>query len=207
MCRMLRNDSLDIRRVQSYANRRWLIRIKRRVNELISLTDAVIGSNMNRSCANSSNSTKRRISLSKLTKTMAYTSQQATTTKHNNDTDERTPKMWQKWWQQQQATKYHRHTPQQYTIHIHDITRHKPPTRLHNTWQQKETNHGHFQNDKSKQHNPPKPPKTTWRKHTRKRPNKKMNGNFVFDERTYFNAMDQSTPSSDNYKNSEICKH
>ena len=40
-----------------------------------------------------------------------------------------------------------------------------------------------------------------------KRPNKKMNGNFIFDERTYFNAMDQSTPSSDNYKNSEICKH
>jgi hypothetical protein len=34
-----------------------------------------------------------------------------------------------------------------------------------------------------------------------------MNGNFIFDERTYFNAMDQSTPSSDNYKNSEICKH
>jgi len=44
-------------------------------------------------------------------------------------------------------------------------------------------------------------------KTTRKRPNKKMNGNFIFDERTYFNAMDQSTPSSDNYKNSEICKH
>jgi len=52
-----------------------------------------------------------------------------------------------------------------------------------------------------------KPPKTTWRKQTRKRPNKKMNGNFIFDERTYFNAMDQSTPSSDNYKNSKICKH
>ena len=64
-----------------------------------------------------------------------------------------------------------------------------------------------FTNDKSKQHNPPKPPKTTWRKRTRKRPNTKMSGNFIFDERTYFNAMDQSTHSSDNYKNSEICKH
>jgi len=64
-----------------------------------------------------------------------------------------------------------------------------------------------FTNDKSKQHNQPKPPKTTWRKRTRKRPNKKMNGNFIFDERTYFNELDQSTPISDNYKNSEICKH
>jgi hypothetical protein len=40
-----------------------------------------------------------------------------------------------------------------------------------------------------------------------KRPNKKLNGNFIFDERTYFNELDQSTPLSDNYKNSEICKH
>jgi hypothetical protein len=36
---------------------------------------------------------------------------------------------WQNWWQQEQATQYHRHTPQQYTIHIHNITRHKPPTK------------------------------------------------------------------------------
>ncbi len=64
-----------------------------------------------------------------------------------------------------------------------------------------------FTNDKSKQHNQPKPPKATWRKRTRKRPNKKLNRNFIFDERTYFNELDQSTPSSDNYKNSEICKH
>ena len=45
------------------------------------------------------------------------------------------------------------------------------------------------------------------KKDTTKRPNKKMNGNFIFDERTYFNELDQSTPLSDNYKNSEICKH
>ncbi len=64
-----------------------------------------------------------------------------------------------------------------------------------------------FTSDKSKQHNQPKPPKTTWRKRTRKRPNKKMNGNFIFDERTHFNELDQSTPFSENYKNSEICKH
>ena len=30
---------------------------------------------------------------------------------------------------------------------------------------------------------------------------------YFFDERKYFNELDQSTPISDNYKNSEICKH
>jgi hypothetical protein len=64
-----------------------------------------------------------------------------------------------------------------------------------------------FTNDKSKQHNQPKPPKTKWRKRIRKTPNKTLNRYFIFDERTYFNELDQSTPISDNYKNSEICKH
>ena len=61
-----------------------------------------------------------------------------------------------------------------------------------------------FTNDKSKQHNQPKPPKTTWRKRTRKRPNKTLNRKFIFDERTYFNELDQSTPISDNYKSRDL---
>jgi hypothetical protein len=37
-----------------------------------------------------------------------------------------------------------------------------------------------FTNDKSKQHNQPKPPKTKWRKRIRKTPNKTLNRYFIF---------------------------
>ena len=65
-----------------------------------------------------------------------------------------------------------------------------------------------FSHRQIKQHNQPKPPKTTWRKRTRKKTEQENEWKFYFfDERTYFNELDQSTPLSDNYKNSEICKH
>ena len=71
----------------------------------------------------------------------------------------------------------------------------------------KGTHHGHFQNDKSNNTINQNHRRQHGEKGHEKRPNKKMNGNFIFDERTYFNKLDQSTPLSDNYKNSEICKH
>ena len=112
-----------------------------------------------------------------------------------------------KWWQQKQATKYHRHTPNHipYTPTIPQKQTSEPDYITHDNKREHTT--AIFTNDKSKQHNQPKSPKTTWRKRTRKRPNKTLNRNFIFDERTYFNELDQSTPLSDNYKNSEICKH
>ena len=45
------------------------------------------------------------------------------------------------------------------------------------------------------------------RKKTRKKAEQDFDKNFIFDGRTHFNELDQSTPLSDNYKNSEICKH
>ncbi len=106
-----------------------------------------------------------------------------------------------KWWQQKQTTKYHRHTPQPYTIHIHNTTDTTLRTRLHNPWQQKETHHGHFHKRQIKTTQSTKTTEDkTWVKWHEKRQNRTLNRNFIFDERTYFNELDQSTPISDNYK-------
>ncbi len=108
--------------------------------------------------------------------------------KHNNATDESTPKCDKKEWQQKTTTKNHRDTHETYTIDKHNLPwqqPHKPPTQTTQPMTTTGNKPRSFLHRQIKIKNQPKPPKTTWTKRTRKRPNKIFQSIFFWRANTF----------------------